>query len=83
YCLGGTLLAIAAAALARDGRQHEALRSVTLLAAETDFSEPGELGLFIDASELSALDALMWRQGYLDGAQMSAAFELLNARDLI
>lgn len=83
YCLGGTLLAIAAAALARDGRQHEALRSVTLLAAQTDFSEPGELGLFIDASELSALDALMWRQGYLDGAQMSAAFELLNARDLI
>ncbi|RQR34176.1 MULTISPECIES: alpha/beta hydrolase [unclassified Burkholderia] len=83
YCLGGTLLAIGAAALARDGRQHDALRSVTLLAALTDFSEPGELGLFIDASELSALDALMWRQGYLDGAQMSAAFELLNARDLI
>ncbi|CAM2175947.1 polyhydroxyalkanoate synthase subunit PhaC [Burkholderia latens] len=83
YCLGGTLLAIGAAALARDGRQHGALRSVTLLAAQTDFSEPGELGLFIDASELSALDALMWRQGYLDGAQMSAAFQLLNARDLI
>ncbi|KWA47684.1 poly-beta-hydroxybutyrate polymerase [Burkholderia multivorans] len=83
YCLGGTLLAIGAAALARDGRQHDALRSVTLLAAQTDFSEPGELGLFIDASELSALDALMWRQGYLDGAQMSAAFQLLNARDLI
>ncbi|MBV8260916.1 MAG: alpha/beta fold hydrolase, partial [Paraburkholderia sp.] len=82
YCLGGTLLAIAAAALARDGR-HDGLRSVTLLAALTDFSEPGELGLFIDASELAALDALMWRQGYLDGAQMSAAFQLLNARDLI
>ncbi|MFX1764987.1 alpha/beta fold hydrolase [Paraburkholderia sp. A1RI-2L] len=82
YCLGGTLLAIGAAALARDGRR-DALRSITLLAALTDFSEPGELGLFIDASELSALDALMWRQGYLDGAQMSAAFQLLNARDLI
>jgi len=82
YCLGGTLLAIGAAALARDGHQ-DALRSITLLAALTDFSDPGELGLFIDASELSALDALMWRQGYLDGAQMSAAFQLLNARDLI
>ncbi|WP_321924677.1 PHA/PHB synthase family protein [Paraburkholderia guartelaensis] len=82
YCLGGTLLAIGAAALAREGRQ-DLLRSVTLFAALTDFSEPGELGLFIDASELSALDALMWRQGYLDGAQMSAAFQLLNARDLI
>ncbi|MGS0977414.1 PHA/PHB synthase family protein [Burkholderia glumae] len=83
YCLGGTLLAMGAAALARDGRQHRMLRSISLLAAQTDFSEPGELGLFIDASELSALDALMWRQGYLDGSQMSAAFQLLNARDLI
>jgi polyhydroxyalkanoate synthase subunit PhaC len=82
YCLGGTLLAIGAAALARDGR-HDVLSSVTLLAALTDFSEPGELGLFIDASELAALDALMWSQGYLDGSQMSAAFQLLNARDLI
>ncbi|WP_179404984.1 PHA/PHB synthase family protein [Burkholderia guangdongensis] len=82
YCLGGTLLAIGAAALARDGHA-DALRTMTLLAALTDFSDPGELGLFIDASELAALDALMWRQGYLDGAQMRAAFQLLNARDLV
>lgn len=82
YCLGGTLLAIAVAALARDGKT-DLLRTVTLLAAQTDFSEPGELGLFIDASELAALDALMWQQGYLDGSQMAAAFQLLNARDLI
>lgn len=82
YCLGGTLLAIAAAALARDGRADE-LATVTLLAAQTDFTEPGELGLFIDASELAALDALMWRQGYLDGSQMAATFQLLNARDLV
>lgn len=82
YCLGGTLLAIAAAALFRDGRGDE-LKTLTLLAAQTDFTEPGELGLFIDASELAALDASMWRQGYLDGSQMSAAFQLLNARDLI
>ncbi|MGF6633203.1 polyhydroxyalkanoate synthase [Paraburkholderia sp. MM6662-R1] len=82
YCLGGTLLAMAAAALFRDGRGHE-LKTVTLLAAQTDFAEPGELGLFIDASELAALDALMWHQGYLDGRQMSSAFQLLNARDLI
>jgi len=82
YCLGGTLLAIVAAALARDGRADE-LASVTLLAAQTDFTEPGEPGLFVDASELAALDALMWRQGYLDGSQMAATFQLLNARDLI
>ncbi|GLU35617.1 alpha/beta fold hydrolase [Trinickia caryophylli] len=95
YCLGGTLLAIAAAALARDahraaGRGHgtdaahvEPFASITLLAAQVDFSDPGELGLFIDESELAALDALMWEQGYLDGSQMAAAFQLLNARDLI
>ncbi|WP_406867085.1 PHA/PHB synthase family protein [Paraburkholderia fungorum] len=82
YCLGGTLVAIAAAALARDGHA-SSLRSVTLLAAQTDFSEPGELSLFIDESELAALDALMWEQGFLDGEQMAAAFQLLNARDLI
>jgi polyhydroxyalkanoate synthase len=82
YCLGGTLLAIAAAALARDGTA-SALRSISLIAAQTDFSEPGELGIFIDASELAALDALMWRQGYLDGSQMAATFKLLNARDLV
>lgn len=93
YCLGGTLLSIAAAALARDahraagaaasGTSDVPFASLTLLAAQTDFSEPGELGNFIDASELAALDALMWEQGYLDGAQMAAAFQLLNARDLI
>ncbi|MEB0137590.1 MULTISPECIES: PHA/PHB synthase family protein [unclassified Undibacterium] len=84
YCLGGTLLAIGAAAIA--GKRISApaqLASVTLLAAQTDFSEPGELGLFIDESQLAMLDALMWKQGYLDGKQMSGSFELLNSRDLI
>lgn len=88
YCLGGTLLSIAAATLAREAKRtpdtvDDPFASVTLLAAQTDFSEPGELGNFIDASELAALDALMWEQGYLDGSQMAAAFQLLNARDLI
>ncbi len=84
YCLGGTLLAIAAAALAQGKRPDLApLKSITLLAGQTDFSEPGELGLFIDDSELAFLDALMWDKGYLDGAQMTGSFQLLNSRDLI
>jgi len=84
YCLGGTLLSIGAAALGSGEHPAPArLASVTLLAAQTDFSDPGELGLFIDDSELAFLDALMWDQGYLDGDQMAASFQLLHARDLV
>ncbi|AJP57693.1 poly-beta-hydroxybutyrate polymerase [Pandoraea vervacti] len=93
YCLGGTLLAIGAATLARrdserparsrDREDANALASVTLLAAQTDFSEPGELGLFIDASQVAYLEAMMWRQGFISGEQLAGTFQLLNSRDLI
>lgn len=83
YCLGGTLLSIGAAALARRHERRPLLRSVTLLAAQTDFEEPGELGLFLSPSGVACLDALMWQQGYLDGKQLAGVFQILNSRDLI
>ncbi len=97
YCLGGTFLSIVAAAAGRcaaqkasaDSRLQACLRrlpelaSVTLLAAQTDFSEPGELGVFIDEDQVRLLRAQMARTGFLSGRQMADSFKFLNSRDLV
>jgi polyhydroxyalkanoate synthase len=96
YCLGGTFLAIVAALMgskeftAREAKQSEtqetplpALASVTLLAAQTDFSEAGELGIFIDDDQLKTLREQIASTGYLSGRQMAGSFQFLHSKDLI
>jgi len=70
-----------AAALGREGPTP--LRTLTLLAAQTDFTEPGELGLFIDEGQVAFLENLMKQRGYLDKRQMAASFQMLRSNDLI
>jgi poly[(R)-3-hydroxyalkanoate] polymerase subunit PhaC len=81
YCLGGTLLSIAAAAMARDN--DDRLASLSLFAAQTDFTEAGDLQLFITEDQLDFLNDIMQSKGYLDSAQMGGAFQMLRSNDLI
>lgn len=81
YCIGGTLLSIAAAAMARD--DDDRLASVSLFAAQADFSEAGEITRFISSSQLSYLEKLMHKRGFLGSESMGGAFGSLRASDLI
>ena len=81
YCLGGTLLAIAAAYLTK--RRDKRLASLTFFTSLLDFKEPGELGVFIDDTSLTALEEKMSERGYLEGSEMAATFNMLRANDLI
>lgn len=87
YCLGGTLLAIAVSALSRPQQVKDAehiapIASMSLLAAQIDFHDPGELGVFLDEAQVSFLEDLMAETGFLSGKQMAKSFEYLRARDL-
>ncbi len=81
YCLGGTLLSIAAATMGRDGDVR--LASASFLAAQADFTEAGPLRLFINDAEITLIEDMMAQEGFLSSDQMAGSFALLRARDLI
>ena len=81
YCVGGTLLATTLAYLAARGE--ELYRSATFLAAQADFNHAGDLLVFIDDTQLKALEEMMAERGYLDGSRMATVFNMLRPKDLI
>ncbi len=81
YCVGGTLLGTTLAYMAATG--DERINSASFLAAQVDFSNAGDLLVFIDDTQIKALEAMMGERGYLDGSRMAAVFNMLRPKDLI
>jgi len=82
YCIGGTLLAATLAWLQANG-EAKRIKSATFLTTMVDFSEPGELGVFIDEEQLTELEAKMNKRGYLEGSEMANTFNMMRDNDLI
>jgi len=81
YCVGGTLLAIALAVMA--SRHDERVASATLFASQVDFTHAGDLKVFVDEEQISALERQMTERGYLEGKTMANVFNMLRSNDLI
>jgi polyhydroxyalkanoate synthase len=81
YCLGGTLLGATLAYLAQ--KKDTRVKSATFFVSLLDFSDPGELGVFIDEEQVQSLERKMNQRGYLEGSEMAATFNLLRENDLV
>src|SRR5690242_3923613 len=81
YCIGGTLMAAALAYVAARG--DSLIAACTFFTAQVDFTEPGELGVFIDEDQLASVEEMMSKKGYLEGSEMATTFNMLRANDLI
>lgn len=81
YCVGGTLLAVTLAYMAK--MKDHRIASATLFTTQVDFTHAGDLKVFVDEEQLETLERRMREKGYLDGRQMSSAFNMLRSNDLI
>jgi polyhydroxyalkanoate synthase len=81
YCLGGTLLSATLAYMV--AKKDQRIVSATFLATLVDFTNPGELGVFIDEEQLALLEQRMRQRGFLEGREMATTFNMLRANDLI
>jgi polyhydroxyalkanoate synthase len=81
YCLGGTLTGSTLAYMA--AKKDDRIKSATYFVSLLDFSIPGELGVFIDESQVASLEKRMNERGYLEGSEMAGTFNMLRANDLI
>lgn len=81
YCVGGTLLASALAYMAQKDTYN--VNSATFLTTQVDFSNAGDLMVFIDNEQLKILNNMMSERGFLDGSRMANVFNFLRPRDLI
>jgi polyhydroxyalkanoate synthase len=82
YCLGGTLLGATLGYLEKKQQQNR-VASATFFVSLLDFSQPGELGVFIDEEQVASLERKMNERGYLEGSEMASTFNLLRANDLV
>ena len=84
YCIAGTLLSATLAYIASSGEYADRIKSATFLAAQVDFSQAGDLQVFVDDEQLEALEIQMRESGgVLEGSKMAMTFNLLRANDLI
>jgi polyhydroxyalkanoate synthase len=81
YCLGGTLLAATLSYMT--AKKDNRIKASTYFTTLLDFSDPGELGVFIDEEQLALVEEKMMKRGYLDGSEMANTFNMLRANDLI
>jgi len=81
YCIGGTLMAATLAWMA--ARNDDRIAACTFFTAQIDFTDAGELTVFIDEEQIRNIETIINQRGYMDGSEMATTFNMLRSNDLI